>query len=62
MMRLRSKPESGQEPSPFDEGFRREEQAKHRHDAAVESEDYQVVGIFFVNACFHSSECLGVAW
>lgn len=43
MMRLRSRPEgaSGEEPSPFDEVFRRQEQAKNRHDSAVEAEDYQ---------------------
>ncbi len=51
MMRLRSKPERGQEPSPFDEVFRRQEQAKDRHDTAVEAEDYQAVGM-------HLRECL----
>ena len=51
MMRLRSKPKGGQEPSPFDEVFRRQEQAKHRHDTAVEAEDYQAVGM-------HLRECL----
>jgi hypothetical protein len=47
MMRLRSRPagEAEQEPSPFDEVFRRQEQAKKRHDEAVEAEDYQAVGM-----------------
>ncbi len=51
MMRLRSKPENGQEPSPFDEVFRRQQQAKDRHDTAIEAEDYQTVGM-------HLRECL----
>jgi len=47
MMRLRSRPVGGdeQEPSPFDEVFRRQEQAKTRHDQAMEAEDYQAVGM-----------------
>lgn len=47
MMRLRSRPigASSEEPTPFDEVFRRQEQAKNRHDSAVESEDYQAVGM-----------------
>jgi hypothetical protein len=47
MMRLRSRSDrldSG-EPSPFDEVFRRQEQAQDRHDSAVEAEDYQAVGM-----------------
>lgn len=51
MMRLRSKPDNGQEPSPFDEVFRRQQQAKDRHDRAIEAEDYQAVGM-------HLRECL----
>lgn len=51
MMRLRSRPDSCQEASPFDEVYRRQEQAKHRHDTAVEAEDYQSVGM-------HLRECL----
>jgi hypothetical protein len=47
MMRLRSRPDgaSSEEPTPFDEVFRRREQAKNRHDGAVEAEDYQAVGM-----------------
>lgn len=47
MMRLRSRPEGPEssDPSPFDEVFRRQEQAKARFDAAVEPEDYQAVGM-----------------
>ena len=47
MMRLRSRPDSAdsRDPSPFDEVFRRQEQAKHRHDTAIEPEDYQAVGM-----------------
>lgn len=47
MMRIRSRPNTAdsEEPSPFDEVFRRQEQAKHRNDTAVEAEDYQAVGM-----------------
>lgn len=47
MMRLRSRPDgvNSREPNPFDEVFRRQEQAKNRHDNAVEAEDYQAVGM-----------------
>lgn len=47
MMRLRSRPDgaNNEEPTPFDEVFRRQEQAKKRHDSAVEAEDYQAVGM-----------------
>ena len=47
MMRLRSRPDGARsdEPTPFDEVFRRQEQAKNRHDSAVEAEDYQTVGM-----------------
>jgi len=47
MMRLRSRPadDSDGEPSPFDEVFRRQEQAKDRHDRAIEAEDYQAIGM-----------------
>jgi hypothetical protein len=46
-MRIRSRPEGPEndDPSPFDEVFRRQEQAKHRFDRAVEPEDYQAVGM-----------------
>jgi hypothetical protein len=52
-MRLRSRPEGAQsdDPSPFDDVFRRQEQAKERFDIAVEAEDYQAVGM-------HLRECL----
>jgi hypothetical protein len=47
MLRLRSRHDGAdsQEPSPFDEVFRRQEQAKHRFDRAVEAEDFQAVGM-----------------
>jgi hypothetical protein len=47
MMRLRSRSNTAdsEDPTPFDEVFRRQEQAKHRHDIAVEAEDYQAVGM-----------------
>jgi len=47
MMRLRNRHDraSSEEPTPFDEVFRRQEQAKNRHDSAVEAEDYQAVGM-----------------
>lgn len=47
MMRLKSSSDrvDGNDPTPFDEVFRREEQAEQRHDAAVEAEDYQAVGM-----------------
>jgi len=53
MMRIRSRPENAdsKDPSPFDEVFRRQEQAKERNDRAVEAEDYQTVGM-------HLRECL----
>jgi len=47
MMRLRSRPEGvrSDDPSPFDDVFRRQQQAKERFDTAVEAEDYQAVGM-----------------
>jgi hypothetical protein len=47
MMRLRSRPDGARsaDPSPFDDVFRRQEQAKKRLDVAVEAEDYQAVGV-----------------
>ena len=47
MMRLKSRPpgEGDLGPSPFDEVFRRQEQAKERHDRAIEAEDHQAVGM-----------------
>lgn len=47
MMRLRSRSDriDAEEPTPFDEVFRRMEQAEARHDSAVEAEDYQAVGM-----------------
>jgi hypothetical protein len=47
MMRLRSSPDgaNSDEPTPFDEVFRRQEQAMNRHDNAIEAEDYQAVGM-----------------
>lgn len=47
MMRLRSRSNriDSSQPSPFDEVLRRLQQAEDRHDAAVEAEDYQTVGM-----------------
>jgi hypothetical protein len=47
MMRLKSRPAGAdaEEPSPFDEVFRRQEQPKNRYDDALEAEDYQAVGM-----------------
>lgn len=47
MMRLRSRPQGAdsEDVTPFDEVFRRQEQAHSNHDAAVEAEDYQAVGM-----------------
>jgi len=47
MMRLRSRHNgaTSEDPTPFDEVFRRQEQAKIRHDNAIEAEDYQTVGM-----------------
>lgn len=47
MARMRSRPEGADsnDPDPFDEVFRRQQQAKDRHDAAVEAVDYQAVGL-----------------
>lgn len=47
MMRIKNRPDrvDGSDPSPFDEVFRREEQAERRHDNSVEAEDYQAVGM-----------------
>ena len=47
MLRIQSKPNTADssEPSPFDEVFRRREQAQHRSDTAVEAEDHQAVGM-----------------
>lgn len=47
MMRIRNQSNrvDAGDPSPFDEVLRREEQAKDRHDSAVEAEDYQAVGM-----------------
>ena len=47
MMRIQSRSDrlNTREPSPFDEVFRRLEQAQNRHDGAVEAEDYQAVGM-----------------
>ena len=47
MMRMHSRPvgPDAEEATPFEEVFRRQEQAKDRYDAAVEAEDYQAVGM-----------------
>lgn len=47
MMRMRSRPQGpdSNDPTPFDEVFRRREQAETHLDGAVEAEDYQSVGM-----------------
>jgi hypothetical protein len=47
MMRVRSRPQGpdSDDPTPFDEVFRRREQAEKNLEAAVEAEDYQSVGM-----------------
>jgi hypothetical protein len=47
MMRLRSRPQGpdASEPHPFDEVFRRQEQAKDRYERAIEAVDHQAVGM-----------------
>jgi hypothetical protein len=47
MMRLRSRPEGADanDPSPFNEVFRRQVQAKRQYDRAIEAVDYQAVGM-----------------
>ncbi len=52
MMRLRSRSEGvdSSDPNPFDEVFRRMDQAQHRHDTAVEAEDFQSVGMLLREA------------
>lgn len=47
MMRIRSRSNrvDADEPSPFDEVFRRVEQAEKRHEASIEAEDFQAVGM-----------------
>jgi hypothetical protein len=44
-MRARSPLPSSFDPDPFDDVFRRQSQVHERHDAAVEAEDYQAVGV-----------------
>lgn len=52
-MRIHSRSNNGdaEESSPFDEVFRRQKQAEDRLETAVESEDYQAIGM-------HLRECL----
>jgi hypothetical protein len=47
MLRIASRPQGarGEDPSPFDDVFRRQEQAKDRFDVAIEPEDYQAIGM-----------------
>lgn len=47
MMRVRNRSArvDSNDPSPFDEVLRREQQAQAKHDTAVEAEDYQAVGM-----------------
>jgi hypothetical protein len=53
MARMRNRPQvpDSSEPHPFDDVFRREQQATERHDTATEAEHYQAVGL-------HLRECL----
>ncbi|SFA68736.1 hypothetical protein SAMN04515620_1012 [Collimonas sp. OK607] len=52
MMRVRSRSSSldGNDPTPFDEVIRRQEQAQGRFESAVEAEDYQSVGMLLREA------------
>jgi hypothetical protein len=47
MLRIRNMPSTANssEPNPFDEVFRRRQQAEHRSDTAVEAEDHQAIGM-----------------
>jgi hypothetical protein len=47
MMRMRSRPDGAMsdDPSPFDDAFRRQEQVKDRYDRAIETEDLQAIGM-----------------
>ncbi len=47
MMRVQSRSEGADssDPDPFDEVFRRQDQAKQRYERAIEAEDYQAVGM-----------------
>ncbi len=47
MLRIQSRPVTADssEPSPFEEVFRRRQQAQHRSETAVEAEDHQAVGM-----------------
>ena len=47
MMRMRNRSDrvDSSAPTPFDEVFRRVEQAESKHDSAIEAEDYQGVGM-----------------
>jgi hypothetical protein len=52
MMRLRSRPEgpNSDRPTPFDEVFRRLEQARAKFERAIEVEDFQAVGMLLREA------------
>ncbi|MCG7926273.1 MAG: gamma-glutamylcyclotransferase [Candidatus Thiodiazotropha taylori] len=52
MMRLRSRSTGADvdDPSPFDEVLRREEQAEKGHESAIEAEDFQAVGMLLREA------------
>lgn len=50
MMRLRGKQETNSEANPFDEVFRRMDQAEDRLVSAVEAEDFQAVGMLLREA------------
>lgn len=60
MMRLKSRPEpiANYEPTPFDEVFRRMDQADERHESAVELEDFQAVGMLLREALVCMIEAL----
>jgi hypothetical protein len=52
MMRLKSRSDgvNAEAPSPFDEVFRRVDQAESKHENAIEAEDYQAVGMLLREA------------
>jgi hypothetical protein len=45
MTRLRSRDSDSREPDPFNEVFRRRDQAEERRERAIEAEDFQAVGL-----------------
>jgi len=60
MMRVASRADgaTAHDPHPFDEVFRRQEQAKDRHDRAIEAEDFQAVGVLLRECLLSLSSAL----